>query len=180
MPLGASPLAGSLSVGGPSAPGGAIAPPSWPTRDSLSPFVPLSESGTAGRTASPLGAPLSLENKRPASPVNKQVDDALKVPGRAAPAILAAGVKGAFVADLDSHPNRPGSTVSDASPHLTPPPIALNGLANQAKDLGAPNTLVDRVVFVKNVGRLGGYLTDSSCRRPRNGKILRISSDQPE
>jgi hypothetical protein len=31
------------------------------------------------------------------------------------------------------------------------PAIALNGLASQAKDLGAPNTLVDRVVFVKNV-----------------------------
>jgi len=69
--------------------------------------------------------------------------------------MLGGGVKSTFAPDLEPPvvvPHRPVSGASGTDAATVPlPPIALNGLASQAKDLGAPNTLVDRVVFVKNV-----------------------------
>lgn len=69
--------------------------------------------------------------------------------GRASSAALGAGKIG---------PEEPHRRLSNGLEAPNPslhtgftPPINMNGLAGQAKDLGSVNTLYDRVVFVKNV-----------------------------
>ncbi|KAL1409662.1 hypothetical protein Q8F55_003658 [Vanrija albida] len=175
-PIGASPLAGSLTsgtsaaTGAPGAPGnvpglanlgGGPGGPNWSHsgRDTLAPFgalpvtdqsqLPLPRSKSPGSLAT---SRLALD--RPPSPGNAN-DDALgRAPGanRIGPP-FAGGVKNALSPEVGTAPLRRLSGGQDAAPTLpiAPPTIALNGLAGQAKDLGAPATLVDRVVFVKNL-----------------------------
>lgn len=152
-PVGASPLAGSLTAG----PGGPAGGPGWAPRESLAPYGTVPGGPDHTRSASPgSGLPQLTGEGRPPSP-GKLGDHELPI-GRAPGGMgrlqpFGAG-KNALAPDLEpATVHRPGSSdsTSPALSMVSPPPIALNGLANQGKDLGAPNTLFDRVVFVKNV-----------------------------
>ncbi len=113
----------------------------------------------ADRSGSPgaLGAlPLGANGKRSISP-NRGLEygESLgRVPlgGRLGPSLLSKPAISAETLESSASLRRPSTSSSDApTPVLVPPPIPLNGLANQAKDLGAPNSVYDRVCFVKNV-----------------------------
>lgn len=151
-PIGQSPLAGSLTAGQ----GGAHGAVGWGAgggRDTLAPFGSLGEVAAGiPRSTSPgnIGN-FGLGGKRSASPAPKDASDTtprIMPLGRASSAALGAGPK----------PDEPHRRLSNGLEAPNPslhsgftPPITLNGLAGQAKDLGAVNTLYDRVVFVKNV-----------------------------
>lgn len=143
-PIGASVLAGSLTSG-PSLPN------QW-TRDTM-PFMGTPDTGpsSTGR-GSPATGPDVLSN----SPKLLDPAEALgRAPqgSRVTPSLLPKSVS----PELETTVLRRPSTSSDTTPPvLVAPPIPLNGLANQAKDLGAPSTLYDRVVFVKNVSAKEG------------------------
>lgn len=154
-------LAGSLTAGGgpPGGSGSVMTNPTWGGngRDALAPFgstTPDTGSSSAARSASPALAGVQTDGLRPHSP-GKLLDPAEalgRVPlhsNRMTPNLLPT----ALPTDLESTAalRRPSSSSDVTAPVLVPPPIPLNGLANQARDLGAPNTLYDRVVFVKNV-----------------------------
>lgn len=170
-PIGASPLAGSLTAGAqgnhgpPAGASGSTTP--WGAREGgLAPFGGLGDPSAAHpvRSPSPLGnLPVPGDGKRPASPA-PPADPIGRGPplGRIPPPNLltAGGVKNAFSPEPETQPLRrlsAGSEANAAHP-IGPPPISLNGLASQGKDLGAPGTLVDRVVFVKNVSWPGNLL----------------------
>jgi hypothetical protein len=113
----------------------------------------------ADRSGSPgtLGAlPLGANGKRAISP-NRGLEhgESLgRVPlgGRLGPSLLSKPAISAETLESSASLRRPSTSSSDTpTPVLVPPPIPLNGLANQAKDLGAPNSVYDRVCFVKNV-----------------------------
>ncbi|KAL7420330.1 hypothetical protein Q5752_005299 [Cryptotrichosporon argae] len=155
VPLGASPLAGSLTAGsGPT-------PLGWNSarRESLTPFAHvLPEAVTRPRSASPsLVAPIgtSRPTSRDKPPSPTKADALANAHARAPPPgtlgplppSMFAGVK-AVVEDG----RRPSVVDVLGGPSAAGVP-ALNGLAGQgqALDLGAPATLVDRVVFVQNL-----------------------------
>lgn len=157
-PIGASPLAGSLTsgtsgaAGAPGAPGNVGGGGAWSHsgHSTLAPFgaLPVSDQNPLPlRSKSPGSlAPSRLpSDPTTASPAN---DDLLARSGRIPPPF-----SNALSPEVSTAPLRRLSGGQDAAPTLpiAPPAIALNGLAGQAKDLGAPATLVDRVVFVKNL-----------------------------
>jgi hypothetical protein len=150
-PIGASPLAGSLTAG-PNATANAAASSGWGQGGNRDVFG-------ADRSGSPgtLGAlPLGANGKRAISP-NRGLEhgESLgRVPlgGRLGPSLLSKPAISAETLESSASLRRPSTSSSDTpTPVLVPPPIPLNGLANQAKDLGAPNSVYDRVCFVKNV-----------------------------
>lgn len=163
-PIGASPLAGSLTAG-PNAAAAAVAAGNvggWGpggNRETLAPYggtsavdnVRSGSPGTLG-TLPQLGA----DGKRSVSP-SRGLESAetlgtAPMSGRLGPSLLSKPAISADSVESSASFRRPSAGSSDApTPVLVPPPIPLNGLANQAKDLGAPSTLYDRVVFVKNV-----------------------------
>lgn len=113
----------------------------------------------ADRSGSPgtLGAlPLGPNGKRAGSP-NRGLEPGesigrVPLSGRLGPSLLGKPAISAETLESSASLQRPSTSGSDApTPALVPPPIPLNGLANQAKDLGAPNSVYDRVCFVKNL-----------------------------
>ncbi|EJT53086.1 hypothetical protein A1Q1_00093 [Trichosporon asahii var. asahii CBS 2479] len=153
-PIGQSPLAGSLTAGQGGA--GAHGAVGWGGgRDTLAPFGSLGEVAAGiPRSTSPgnLGFELAgAGGQRSASPAPKDSSDTtprIMPLGRASSAALGAGKIG---------PEEPHRRLSNGLEAPNPslhtgftPPINMNGLAGQAKDLGSVNTLYDRVVFVKN------------------------------
>lgn len=159
-PIGQSPLAGSLTAGqGGAGAHGAVGWGAGGGRDTLAPFGSLGEVAAGiPRSTSPgnIGNFGLAGGKRSASPAPKDASDTtprIMPIGRASSAALGAGGKNAVGGPDESH-RRLSNGLEAPNPSLHSgftPPITLNGLAGQAKDLGAVNTLYDRVVFVKNV-----------------------------
>lgn len=163
-PIGASPLAGSLTAGPNAAANATVAAGnvggwgSGTNRETLAAFG--GAPGVDGRSGSPAGLgtlPQPAEGKRSIAP-NRSVEhvegiSGAPLVGRPGPSLLSKPSITPETLESSASLRRPSAGSSDApTPVLVPPPIPLNGLANQAKDLGAPSTLYDRVVFVKNVG----------------------------
>ncbi|BEI97940.1 hypothetical protein CcaverHIS631_0302390 [Cutaneotrichosporon cavernicola] len=153
-PIGASPLAGSLTAG-PNAAASAAAAGSlgWATGGNREVFSGADRSGSLAT----LGAlPLGANGKRSVSP-NRGLEPGesmgrVALGGRLGPSLLGKPAISAETLGSSASLRRPSTSGSDApTPALVPPPIPLNGLANQAKDLGAPNSVYDRVCFVKNL-----------------------------
>ncbi|TXT06058.1 hypothetical protein VHUM_03531 [Vanrija humicola] len=148
-PIGASPLAGSLTSGTSGAAGAPGAPGTVPGLGGDQNSLPLPRSKSPGSLA-----PARLPSDPTTSSPGKPNDDLLgRAPGAGRIGPPFAGVKNALSPEVNTAPLRRLSGGQDTAPTLpiAPPAIALNGLAGQAKDLGAPATLVDRVVFVKNL-----------------------------
>ena len=166
QPLGAAPLAGSLSTVG-----STMVNPA--RRDSLSPFAhtALSETATpAQRTASPAHG--SGPASRPTSSTGQTgTSSPHKVEGRTGPPgglgplppSMFAGVKAVISpsenGDTSTGPTPPPSKGGASSG--PPVAIAMEGLSHQGAHMGPPATLHDRVVFVSNVGEFGGKADDS-------------------
>ena len=166
--LGASPLAGSLSLGADPT-GSGFSPLDARRRSSVTPFANAapSESGSAPRSHSPAMVPGfsgSGASSRPTSSTGQGSggkpgsNSPTKVESHSArapppgslgplPPSMFAGVKAVV---------SPGESVgsnglSDHAKPVAPLPIAMEGLTHQGAHMGPPATLHDRVVFVSNL-----------------------------